>query len=342
MTYSTLHKRVHHTYRESHDRFLHLENGDDYFSYISRILSDLQLENTTSAHQSFCGGLVGYLGYEMKRESLDGYATPKEQQCDGQDDCQCSIEPDAGFQFVDRFWSFDLKARQIHVCCLLCTGGDNPWNVGFKTQQQAQSWLDYAERIVSQAASNAHHLAQAADYMEMTPISSTRSTPIPQVLNSHDDLFTTDAQHDRYLDAIERCIHEIHEGESYEICLTTRFHSYLGDAASSKSDIWRLYTRHLRKNNPAPFSALLHFPSCDMAILSSSPERFLSVSSSGTAEMKPIKGTMARAIGCVCPKDGCDEQCQERRMIEDERRKQTLWQDVKERAENLMVSYTFI
>ncbi|MFQ3529545.1 chorismate-binding protein, partial [Escherichia coli] len=54
----------------------------------------------------------------------------------------------------------------------------------------------------------------------------------------------------------------------------------------------------LRQKNPAPFSAYVELVSCDgsmpQAILSTSPERFLTVSDTGAVEMRPIKGTKVR------------------------------------------------
>ncbi len=48
----------------------------------------------------------------------------------------------------------------------------------------------------------------------------------------------------------------------------------------------------MRRVNPAPFSAFLRFG--DVAVLSSSPERFLSVGRDRWAEARPIKGTRRR------------------------------------------------
>lgn len=120
---------------------------------------------------------------------------------------------------------------------------------------------------------------------------------------------------DSYTQKIKAAQDAIKEGETYELTLTTKF-----KARSRDVDPYSLYLS-LRARNPAPYSAYLHFPAYDTTILSSSPERFISIDSEGVAEMKPIKGTLA-----VSP----DEQ-------EDERRKIQLATDVKELAENLMV-----
>ncbi|KAI8146655.1 ADC synthase [Fennellomyces sp. T-0311] len=302
MLYTTLHQRIR----------MHSRNGDawsvdladnDYFSYISQLLSQFKLEGTP---ETFCGGLVGYFGYEMKRESMPGYATPDQQRCDA-NDCQCHREPDAGFQFIDRFYKFDHAKQMIQACCLVKTGPT--MEVGFDTEMEAQVWLEEAAQVCLKFA---------------PPVA------IRRPINT-DSVFTADTEHKQYVQSILRCIHEIGEGESYELCFTTRFRS---KHLNKHSDLSRLYTQHLRKNNPAPYSAFIRFPQCGLTLLSSSPERFLSVSTDGIAEMKPIKGTMGRALSCTCQDETCDGNCF---IEEDEHRKQGLWQDVKERAENLMI-----
>ncbi|CAG8769086.1 4420_t:CDS:2, partial [Dentiscutata heterogama] len=104
------------------------------------------------------------------------------------------------------------------------------------------------------------------------------------------------------------------------------------------NDIYELYER-IRTDNPAPFSAFLHFPTEDVAVLSSSPEKFVQINNEGIVEMKPIKGTLARAKGCFCSHIKCDNgsRCEEIREKEDARRKYVLEGNKKERAENLMI-----
>jgi para-aminobenzoate synthetase len=117
---------------------------------------------------------------------------------------------------------------------------------------------------------------------------------------------------EQYLEDIETCLTRLQEGESYEICLTNQLQAELD------VDPLDLY-RRLRCANPAPFAAYLRFG--DLAVLSSSPERFLRVSCEGEAEARPIKGTSRRG-------DSPEEDAQ---------LAAALAADEKNRAENLMI-----
>jgi para-aminobenzoate synthetase len=90
---------------------------------------------------------------------------------------------------------------------------------------------------------------------------------------------------ERYLADIAACDALLREGESYEVCLTNRVE------AGTDEDPLALY-RRLRRHNPAPHSAYLRFG--DLAVLSSSPERFIRVGAGGEVEARPIKGTCRR------------------------------------------------
>jgi para-aminobenzoate synthetase len=91
----------------------------------------------------------------------------------------------------------------------------------------------------------------------------------------------------RYREDIDACKRYLTAGHSYEICLTNALE------AKTDADPLELY-RALRRVNPAPFAAYLRFG--DLAVLSSSPERFLSVDRDGNAEARPIKGTSRRGV----------------------------------------------
>ena len=126
------------------------------------------------------------------------------------------------------------------------------------------------------------------------------------------ELPVPDRSRERYLADIAECRRQLIAGESYEICLTGTFR---GPAPADDAAFYR----RLRRLNPAPYGALLR--SGDLAVFSSSPERFLRVGRGRTVESRPIKGTSAR---------------EEDRDL-DARRAAALAADPKARAENLMI-----
>ncbi len=115
-----------------------------------------------------------------------------------------------------------------------------------------------------------------------------------------------------YTKAIRFLLERIRAGDVYQACLTRRESHRLPVAP------WDAYLA-LREGNPAPFGAYLELP--DVAVLGSSPERFLRVTSDGWAESRPIKGTRPR---------GSDPET-------DRALRRELVASPKDRAENLMI-----
>ncbi|MGK5113674.1 aminodeoxychorismate synthase component I [Geodermatophilus sp. CPCC 205506] len=115
-----------------------------------------------------------------------------------------------------------------------------------------------------------------------------------------------------YARLVGECLAEIRDGESYEICLT--------NAVTARTTVDPLSTYSwMREVSPVPYGALLDFPG--LAVLSASPERFLSIGCDGTVESKPIKGTRPRGAS----------------PEEDEALRRDLGSREKDRAENLMI-----
>lgn len=115
-----------------------------------------------------------------------------------------------------------------------------------------------------------------------------------------------------YLAGIAACMAALEAGETYEVCLTNRVRLPAVD------DPFAFYLWQ-RERNPAPYSAFLRYG--DLAVASSSPERFLTVDADGWAECRPIKGTAPRS------EDPAQDQLVAKALAEDE----------KTRAENLMI-----
>ncbi|KAF4333980.1 para-aminobenzoate synthase [Fusarium beomiforme] len=238
-------------------------------------------------------GLVGYFGYELKRESLPGYRfTPPDEQ-------DVSFKhSDSELLFANTVLRLDNYTGEWTIFSLIRRGEEDP--IGDAISASTKIGIDE-----TQFASN---LAQVREIFDAPPSPPyIQAHPLPE--------FVALDNEGSYSRTIQAAQDFIREGESYELTLTTKF-----KAKSPEVDSYSLYL-DLRERNPAPYSAFIHFAAHDKTILSSSPERFISVDSDRVAEMKPIKGTLA-----VHPDP-----------IEDERRKHQLATDVKELAENLMI-----
>ena len=128
-------------------------------------------------------------------------------------------------------------------------------------------------------------------------------------------LFTAPAA-EAYMDAVRASQHEIYEGNSYEVCLTAQTSARIQNPGP---ELFFEFYRRQRAHNAAPYAAYLRCG--DFSVLSSSPERFLSVDEQRNAQTKPIKGTVPRG---ATPE-------------EDETAAAWLRSDPKTRAENLMI-----
>ena len=115
-----------------------------------------------------------------------------------------------------------------------------------------------------------------------------------------------------YIRTVERAKEHIYEGNCFEVCVSHRLE------ADFAGDPWDLY-RELRRINPAPFACYLNLP--EAKVVSSSPERFISLSREGVVESRPIKGTRPRG----------------KTKEEDAALKKDLLTHPKDRAENVMI-----
>lgn len=114
-----------------------------------------------------------------------------------------------------------------------------------------------------------------------------------------------------YFEKFTQIMQHIDQGDTYQINFAQRWQ------ASFEDDPWDLY-QYLREKNPAPFAAYIPLP--EGAILSCSPERFLTVHDRQVITM-PIKGTAKR----------------ESDPIKDQEAAQILLNSEKNRAENIMI-----
>jgi para-aminobenzoate synthetase len=175
--------------------------------------------------------------------------------------------------------------------------GDRTWFVAVHNDDgraDANRWLDLAERTATGVVPDEH--------VEVVP-----------EIAKLDIEARLELSRERYLAAIGRCREALEAGESYEICLTNRVR------LPAVSDPLGFYLWQ-RRRNPAPYAAFLRYG--DLAVASSSPERFLSVGPDGWAECRPIKGTAPRSADPVADRAAA----------------RGLAADEKTRAENLMIA----
>ncbi len=101
--------------------------------------------------------------------------------------------------------------------------------------------------------------------------------------------FISNFTKEKYLEAVDKVISYIENGDIYVMNLTQRFH------CDFNGDSYELY-KDLRHINPAPFSAYMKLDGFEIAC--SSPERFLKIADK-VAETRPIKGTRPRGLDAV-------------------------------------------
>jgi para-aminobenzoate synthetase component 1 len=114
------------------------------------------------------------------------------------------------------------------------------------------------------------------------------------------------------MNAVQQVRQLILAGDVFQVNISQRFSAHVS------AESFLMYLR-LREENPAPFAAYMEMQSA--AVLSASPEMFLSVNESGAVETRPVKGTRARGA------DPAEDALLARELLSSE----------KDRAENLMI-----
>ncbi len=251
------------------------------FDVLERELASNAIEPPQGLAPELLGGFVGYLGYECKADC-------------GSRNVHRSDVPDAVMMFANRVVAVDHLGKRTHLLALERCSSTND-------DGDAERWLNDAEAAVRGALS-----ALAAASPERARAEGDGSGSIAPVR------FRCGRGRHQYLADIARCQAALAAGESYEVCLTDQI------STTESPDPLELY-RGLRHSNPAPFAAYLKLG--ELAVLSSSPERFLSVDRDRCVQARPIKGTASRSADAV----------------RDEALRDELLRDEKTFAEHLMI-----
>jgi para-aminobenzoate synthetase len=232
-------------------------HDESIFDFFGRTLGHLWPLSAEVPFDFDCG-FIGYLGYELKAD-CDGVLAHR------------APTPDAAFVFADRLIAFDHEERRTYLLALT--------SLPPKPELHQLLGLAGLEVDAVRLASAAERwIKETSTRLEALPSLSDQAPQGPVDLRLH-------RSRERYLDDIATCKRYLTAGHSYEICLTNKV------VAEADPEPLALY-RMLRRANPAPFSAYLRFG--DLAVLSSSPERFLAVDRRRRVEARPIKGTCRR------------------------------------------------
>jgi para-aminobenzoate synthetase len=229
---------------------------DSVFDLLKARLAEMQLDCPPDLPFAFNLGYVGFLGYELKGETIGSKA-------------HRAGTHDAAFILATRLIAFDHVERRCHLLHLQTDAA---------SAAQAQAWFDAtAHRLQSAPADTARRQGPP---------------PPPPIRLALPDVERWIARHARmrhdkaaYIERIEDALREIVDGGTYEVCLANMVEFTLEDSP------FELY-RAMRQLTPAPHAA--YFACGDFHLLSSSPERCVRVDRQRQVEARPIKGTRPR------------------------------------------------
>jgi para-aminobenzoate synthetase component I len=167
-------------------------------------------------------------------------------------------------------------------------------------------WVDRG--VIFDHATGSVHLISLDNEWDFSPAD--WGTPEPRSESPVEFRWAYSDEH--YVDMVRACQEAIVEGEAYQLCLTNEA------TIDGPVDAVATYLA-LRESSETHHGAFVRIG--DVAVLSASPEQFLSLSPDGVIESKPIKGTRPRGVDAATDSTLIDE----------------LHGSEKERAENLMI-----
>ncbi|KAG9449225.1 hypothetical protein H6P81_009190 [Aristolochia fimbriata] len=244
-------------------RSMFLEDG--FLDFLNKELQSFHYskEDYKGLPFDFCGGYVGFIGYDLKVE------------CGATCNHHKSGTPDACFFFVDNLVVVDHSNGDVYLLSL--ENNCYPNEALSAETMNGLPWLDKIEK-------------QLLELMATDIKKYTRPYSNSAIGTRSEEGFVTQKSRNRYVKDVEKCLKFIKDGESYELCLTTQMRKRTHD-----TDLLALYL-NLRNRNPAPYAAWLSFAKESLCICCSSPERFLRLDGNEILEAKPIKGTIARGV----------------------------------------------
>jgi para-aminobenzoate synthetase component I len=197
--------------------------------------------------------------------------------------------PDAALLYVDRVVVFDHRAGTVTLMALA-----EEWRGEFR------EWREHTVAVLDAIGSAVVNAGPAP----LRDVASASGRDTPAVRWAYSDA--------EYLAKIEECQAAIRRGDAYQLCLTNEA------SVDVHPDPLTVY-RALRASSPTQHAAFIRIG--ETALLSATPELFLTVTPRGAVQTRPIKGTRPR---------GATKAADAALRLE-------LAGDDKERAENLMI-----
>jgi para-aminobenzoate synthetase len=258
-----------------------------------------------NAESPFWGGFMGYTTYELGLETID--VKPRNRKAP-------HCRPDLCFAWVTRSLVVDHVKNVIYLQELA------PRNAA----KSAMAWMGVAavrldlnvtsaDWSIGNATGETKTASQDAVANADLPISNIRNANI----NCTVQIETP--QNSDYEKKVRLCQESIRSGDSYELCLTdqTVVTHHSSPFPFTINSSWSLY-KTLRSRQPAPFASYIKLGPA--TLISSSPERFLTWSSTGKCSLRPMKGTVRKSA-----------------TINNLEKAKALLDVPKEKAENLMI-----
>ncbi|HVK15580.1 MAG TPA: anthranilate synthase component I [Fimbriiglobus sp.] len=207
----------------------------------------------------FCGGAVGYAGYDTVRyvERLPN-APPDDRHV-----------PDLSFGFYDRMVIFDHITKVVFAVAHAHVGGDRGSGMGYRA-----AYDDACRRVDELVAK----LTRPPTDLPLADIDPHTRHPIP------DTRFQSNMPPGGYEAAVRKAVDYIHAGDAFQVVLSQRFRT---ETTARPFDIYRA----LRVINPSPF--MFYLEAGDVTLVGASPEIMCRVEGREMT-VRPLAGTRRR------------------------------------------------
>lgn len=203
----------------------------------------------------FWGGLIGYLSYELGKNSLGVRSSVQGKKL---------RHPDVNLVFVERSLVVDTSSGKIFLQSLIPKDDD---------------WFARTASILKRAACGVENAGKL---------------PNPRTIDSLTNVKVKLPDKRLYIEQIKEAQQYLFSGESYELCLTARTSIRVPKTSATTSQTsWDLYKR-VRSVNPAPYSAYLRLQSSLLLSSSPERFLSFSRPPQQRLQLRPIKGTVRK------------------------------------------------